>query len=49
MENSRILKDSYVIKMLQHVITIFKKYSEKLVSRKASLLNLVNCYILSQI
>ena len=41
MENSWILKDSYVIKMLQHVITIFKKYSEKLVSRKAPLLHLV--------
>ena len=36
-----LLYDSYVIKMLQCVIKTFKKYSEKLVSRKASLLHLV--------
>ena len=41
-EKSCILKDSYVIKMLQNVIKTFKKHSEKLVSRKASLLHLVN-------
>ena len=35
MENSWILKDSYVIKMLQHVIKTFKKHSEKLVSIKS--------------
>ena len=30
-----------LVKMLQHVIKTFKKHSEKLVSRKASLLHLV--------
>ena len=40
-ENSCILKDSYVIKMLQNVIKTFKKHFEKLVSRKALLLHLV--------